>query len=104
MVTIDHGFGIKSRYCGIEPGDIEKGQKVEVSEVIGTLGDIPCELLDGPHLHLEITVNGAYTRPGGGHWPGSEGSVGHRGQDDWRRRIHHRRHESRHHDGEKVRL
>ena len=63
VVTIDHGFGIKSRYCGIEPGDIEKGQKVEVSEVIGTLGDIPCELLDGPHLHLEITVNGAYTAP-----------------------------------------
>ena len=63
VVTIDHGFGIKSRYCGIEPGDIEKGQKVEVSEVIGTLGDIPCELLDGPHLHLEITVNGAYTDP-----------------------------------------
>lgn len=63
VVTIDHGFGIKSRYCGIEPGDIAKGQKVKVSEIIGTLGDIPCELLDGPHLHLEITVNGAYTDP-----------------------------------------
>ncbi len=62
-VTIDHGFGIKSRYCGVEPGDLKKGDKVEVSDIIGTLTDIPCELLDGPHLHLEITVNGEYTDP-----------------------------------------
>lgn len=63
VITIDHGFGIKSRYCGVEPGDLQKGDEVKVSDVIGTLTDIPCELLEGPHLHLEITVNGKYTDP-----------------------------------------
>lgn len=63
VITIDHGFGIKSRYCGVEPGDLQKGDEVEVSDVIGTLTDIPCELLEGPHLHLEITVNGKFTDP-----------------------------------------
>ncbi len=62
-LTIDHGFGIQSRYCGIEPSGVKKGDKVKVSDVIGTLTDIPCELLDGPHLHVEITVNGEYTDP-----------------------------------------
>lgn len=63
-ITIDHGFGIQSRYCGVEAASgLKKGDKVKVSDTIGTLTDIPCELMDGAHLHVEITVNGTYTDP-----------------------------------------
>lgn len=63
VITIDHGFGIRSKYCGVEPTSIKKGDKVEVSDVIGYVSDIPCELLEGAHLHLEITANGQFVDP-----------------------------------------
>lgn len=64
VLTLDHGFGILSRYCGVTADkDLAKGDTVEVGDVIGTLGDIPCEILDGSHLHLEILVNDQYTDP-----------------------------------------
>ena len=62
-VSIDHGFGIRSLYCGVSASGLKKGDKVKVGDVIGKLTDIPCEILEGPHLHLEITVNGAYADP-----------------------------------------
>ncbi len=62
-VTIDHGFGIHSRYCGVNVGSLKKGQTVKVGQAIGTLADIPCELTEGAHLHLEILVNDEYVNP-----------------------------------------
>ena len=62
VTVIDHGFGIKSRYCGM--GTTAKaGDKVKVGDVIGKLNDIPCELVEAPHLHVEILVNGEYADP-----------------------------------------
>lgn len=63
VVTIDHGFGIHSRYCGLDAGTLKEGQTVKVGEVIGTLADVPCELNQGSHLHLEILVNDEYVNP-----------------------------------------
>ena len=34
-----------------------------MNQEIGHLTDIPCEMLEDPHLHLEILVDGAYTDP-----------------------------------------
>ncbi len=63
-VTIDHGDGVVARYCGLEKDALPaKGEAVERGAVIGTLGEIPIEAKDGPHLHLEVIVNGAQTDP-----------------------------------------
>ncbi len=63
MIEIDHGFNIVSRYCGVTAKDLTIGQKVKVGDVIGTLADIPVEILDEPHLHLEILTEGQYVDP-----------------------------------------
>ena len=64
VVTIDHGHGLTAKYCGLaEGGALTAGQRVEQNEIIGTLGEIPVEKADGPHLHLEITVNGKTVDP-----------------------------------------
>ncbi len=61
-IVIDHGFGVESRYCGVTPS-VQQGQTVKVGAEIGTLSGVPCESADGCHLHLEITVSGAYVDP-----------------------------------------
>lgn len=63
VVEIDHGFHIVSRYCGVTAKGLTVGQKVTVGEVIGTLSEIPCEIVDEPHLHLEILTEGKYVDP-----------------------------------------
>lgn len=61
-VVIDHGFGVQSRYCGVT-SSVKKGDKVKAADAIGMLAGVPCEAADGCHLHLELTVNGAYADP-----------------------------------------
>lgn len=61
-IVIDHGFGVKSKYCGVTPS-VKVGQTVKVGDKIGTLSGVPCESADGCHLHLEITVSDAYVDP-----------------------------------------
>ena len=36
---------------------------MKAGDTIGAVSDIPCELLSGPHLHLEIAVNGETVNP-----------------------------------------
>lgn len=63
MVVIDHDHGIVSTYCGVTATDIAQGDTVKAGQTIGVLSDIPCELLSGPHLHVEIAVNGETVDP-----------------------------------------
>mgnify|MGYP002562793129 FL=1 len=63
VIEIDHGFNIVSRYCGVTAKELTQGQKVQVGEVIGTLSEIPVEIVDEPHLHLEILKEGTYVDP-----------------------------------------
>ena len=63
VITIDHGFGCQSRYCGAIPKDIAKGDRVKVGQTIAVLGNVPCESADGPHLHLEIVSGGQTVDP-----------------------------------------
>lgn len=62
ILEIDHGYGIVSRYCGVK-ASVREGQTVKVGDLVGSLSGVPCEEADGPHLHLEILVNGSYVNP-----------------------------------------
>ncbi len=63
VIEIQHAGNVVSRYCGVKPGSVKEGQAVKRGAVIGTLQEIPSEILDKPHLHLEMTVNGKYMDP-----------------------------------------
>ncbi|NLA76356.1 MAG: M23 family metallopeptidase [Clostridiales bacterium] len=64
VVEIDHGEGMCARYCGLNKGSTpEKGAQVEINDVIGYLGLIPAEGLQGAHLHFEVRVNGKIDNP-----------------------------------------
>ncbi len=62
VVVVDHGFGVQSRYCGVS-ASVKAGATVKAGDTIGSLIGVPCESADGCHLHLEITVAGAYADP-----------------------------------------
>lgn len=63
VVTIDHGDGITLNYCGLNSVSVKVGQKVSGSDIIGTIGSIPCESSDGVHLHLSALVDGKIVSP-----------------------------------------
>lgn len=64
VIEIDHGNTMTAKYCGLKSGTtLKKGETVKKGSVIGKLGTIPVEQADGPHLHIEITVNGVITDP-----------------------------------------
>ena len=56
-VVIKHGTYL-AKYSGFETVGVSIGDSVKIGEEIGTLGEIPCEIADAPHLHLEIYENG----------------------------------------------
>lgn len=62
VIVIDHSMGVESRYCGVK-ASVKEGQKVEVTDVIGKLTDIPCESAQSAHLHLEMLVDGKPINP-----------------------------------------
>lgn len=63
VVVIDHGDKLVSRYCGVTASGIAVGDKVEAGELIGSVSDVPSEIADAPHLHLEVLANGKYLDP-----------------------------------------
>lgn len=63
-VEIDHGNGIVCFYAGLgEHIMVAQGQALEASQPIGTIGTVPCECVDAPHLHLEVVLNGKQASP-----------------------------------------
>ncbi len=63
VVVIDHGDKLVSRYCGVTASGISEGQAVKAGEIIGSVSDIPSEIVDAPHVHLEVLANGKYLDP-----------------------------------------
>lgn len=63
VVTLDHGNGIISRYCGLSDTSVNEGDEVKLGKVIGTIGEAPCECLDESHLHFEIMNGDIYLSP-----------------------------------------
>lgn len=61
LVTIDHGFGITTRYAHLSRFAVRPGDQVQRGQVIGYVGATGRST--SPHLHYEVLVNGRLTNP-----------------------------------------
>jgi murein DD-endopeptidase MepM/ murein hydrolase activator NlpD len=60
-VTIDHGFGIVTKFAHASRILVTKGQRVDRGDRIALVGNTG--LSTGPHLHYEVHVNGRPVNP-----------------------------------------
>ena len=61
LVTIDHGFGLESRYGHLLNYAVKKGANVKRGDVIGHVG--ATGRATGYHLHYEVLANGRLLNP-----------------------------------------
>ena len=61
MVTIDHGFGYKTRYAHLQKALVRKGNKVKRGQRIGLIGNTG--KTTGVHLHYEVLKNDVQIDP-----------------------------------------
>ena len=54
-VFIDHGYGIQTKYAHLSKILVKKGEKVDLGQIIGKIGNSGRST--GKHLHYEIKVN-----------------------------------------------
>lgn len=63
IIEVDYG-DFTARYCGIEQGTaVGIDDTVKKGQLIGKLGDIPCESAQESHLHFETIKNGEAIDP-----------------------------------------
>ncbi|MCG4564775.1 M23 family metallopeptidase [Anaerosalibacter bizertensis] len=65
VISIDHGNGLETRYTNLSTKDmVKKGQSVKKGTPISGIGKPKgLEMANGPHLHLEVLLNGKKTDP-----------------------------------------
>jgi murein DD-endopeptidase MepM/ murein hydrolase activator NlpD len=61
LITIDHGFGLESRYGHLLNFSVTKGSQVKRGDVIGHVG--ATGRATGYHLHYEVHANGRLLNP-----------------------------------------
>ena len=71
-ITIDHGRGVRTRYCHLKAGSrlVKVGDRVEVGQRIGTVGSTGNSPV-GEHLHFMVYRGGSVVDPRA--WPLDEG-------------------------------
>ena len=57
VITIDHGGNLVAQYCGMDAVNVSAGNYVTLGQDLGTLGTVPFEAEEAPHLHLITTMN-----------------------------------------------
>ena len=64
MIVIDHAGGFRAYYCGLgATAMVKEGQEVRTGDDIGVIKNVPCEILDDPHLHLMISKDEKFIDP-----------------------------------------
>ena len=61
LITLDHGFGLLTRYGHLSRYAVYVGQQIRRGDVIGYVGSTGRST--SPHLHYEVFVNGQLTNP-----------------------------------------
>lgn len=61
LITIDHGYGVTTRFGHLSQIYVQVGQRVSKFDVIGAVGNTGRST--GPHLHYEVRVSGTAIDP-----------------------------------------
>ena len=61
MITIDHGYGMGTRYGHLDKILIKKGERIKRGQKIGLMGNSGRST--GPHVHYEVRLNGVPVNP-----------------------------------------
>lgn len=61
LITIDHGYGLRTRYGHLRDTRVNVGQLVKRGDIIGTMGSSGYST--GPHLHYEVLRDGRCVDP-----------------------------------------
>jgi hypothetical protein len=61
LVSIRHGYGVRTRYAHLSAIPVRRGQRVSTGSLVGRVGATGAAT--GPHLHFELLVRGAAANP-----------------------------------------